>query len=90
MAVNQYPQGSIGHPLAVEAVTPSDVADLPFAGRAIMLPTEGAVRITDLAGNTITFASGDLAATVKYDMPIAKVHETGTTSGLKIYVWMDK
>lgn len=87
---NQFPHGQADMPRAVTAATPSDAADLDFPARAIMLPVAGAVRITDLEGNVTTFASGELAATVQYYMPIAKIHDTGTTSGLKIYIWTDK
>ena len=87
---NEHPMASPDQPAAVRAATPSDANDLDSPARAIMLPVVGAVRITDLAGVTTTFASGELAATVQYYMPIKKIHDTGTDSGLKIYIWQDK
>lgn len=87
---NEFPQGHITSPLAVRAATPSDAADLDSPARAIMLPTAGKVRITTLAGDTVTFSSGQLTAGVQYYMPIKKVHDTGTDSGLVIYIWQDK
>jgi hypothetical protein len=87
---NEFPQGQPDMPRAVRVATPSDVADLDSPGRAIMLPVVGAVRMTDLAGNVITFASGELAALTQYYMPIRKIHDTGTDSAIKIFVWQDK
>lgn len=87
---NTYPQGRPDMPRAFKQATPSDLNDLDYPARAIMLPTAGAVKITDLEGNATTLASGDLTAGVVYYMPIKKIHDTGTDSGLKIYIWTDE
>lgn len=84
---NPFPQSGAETPPGFKIITPSDVADLNPAGRAIILASEGAVRITDLRGVTTTIPSGLLAAKTRYYMPIARIHDTGTTSGLVIGVW---
>lgn len=86
---NDYPQGRADMPPGFQIATPSDAADLDRPARAIMLPVVGAVRITDLLGTTTTIASGHLTAGQVYYMPIQRIHDTGTDSGLVIYIWTD-
>ena len=58
------------------AITPNDSADLSVFPRAIYVGGAGAVKVTTLGGDTVTF-SGCLAGTV---LPVraARVFSTGT------------
>ena len=58
------------------AITPNDSADLSVFPRAIYVGGGGAVKVTTLGGDTVTF-SGVLAGTV---LPVraARVFSTGT------------
>lgn len=85
--VNPFPQHSGTHPPGFEIVTPSDLNDLDPWARGIIIATEGAVRITDHRGTVTTIPSGLLAAQTSYYMPIRKIHDTGTASGLVIGVY---
>lgn len=63
-------------------VAPDDDANLPFHSRAIWLPAAGALRVTDVEGNTFTIPDGCLAAGVNHSIRLRKIWDTGTAAGI--------
>lgn len=61
-----------------EAITPSDSADLDFATRAIYVGGSGSLRITTIAGDTVTFPG--VAGGVIYPFRARRVLANGTNA----------
>ena len=61
-----------------EEITPNDTADLSHATRALYVGADGDVRVTFIAGATVTLAG--LRAGVAYPLRLARVHASGTTA----------
>lgn len=61
------------------AVTPSDTLDLLRTTRAVYVGTAGALRVTLLSGEVVTFSG--VQAGVVYPLRLARVMATGTTAG---------
>lgn len=59
------------------AVTPDDSADLPVAGRAINVATDGSVRVTTVGGTTGTVY---IAAGGVFPVRASRIWATGTTA----------
>jgi hypothetical protein len=75
-------------PRRAQAITPSNTTQYSPPLQWIMLGAAGAagaVVIVDGAGNTTTFASGDLSPGVQYRMEIAKV--LASTTATHIFAW---
>lgn len=64
---------------AAFAVTPADGTDLPRATRAIYIGASGALRVTLLSGETVTFVG--MQAGMVYPLRLRRVLATGTTAG---------
>jgi len=66
-----------------EAVTPSDIADLPNASRALYVGGAGDVEVTTVGGDTVTLA----AASGFLPLCVARVHAAGTTATDIVALW---
>ncbi len=64
---------------AAFAVTPADGSDLPRATRALYVGSAGALRVTMLSGETVTFAG--MQAGMVYPLRVIRVLATETTAG---------
>lgn len=72
------------------SVTPSDTDNLDtFDGdypRGISIGVAGTLRVTDFAGNTVNFASGELTPGVIHPIRVQRVHADGTTAtAIRVY-----
>lgn len=67
----------------MEAVAPDDATDLPNFSRVLYIGGAGDVRVTSVAGETVTFvgASGFLP------IMVSRVHATGTTATDILALW---
>lgn len=62
-------------------ITKSDTdRHLGYVTSAVLLDAVGALKVTDHAGNDVTFASGDLAANVWHPMNVRRIWSTGSGS----------
>lgn len=61
----------------LQAVTPSDSADLPAACRALNVATTGTVQLTTVAGDTETVY---VAAGIAFPVRARRIWATGTTA----------
>lgn len=60
------------------AITPSDTADLPVSSRALYVGFTGDVRVTTVAGHTVTFANVPAGSILP--VRTRRVFDTGTTA----------
>ena len=68
-----------------EAVTPSDVADLPTTARALYIGGAGDVAMTTAGGSTVTFIG--LAVGQVLPVTAERVFATGTTATNIVAIW---
>lgn len=81
MAAPDVSRGGIGEPaVGGFAVTPNDVADLPFLTRALYVGGAGALQVTLKNGDIVTL-SGALAGSY-HPVRASRVWSTGTTATL--------
>jgi len=66
-----------------EAVTPSDIADLPNSSRALYVGGAGDIEVTTVGGDTVTLA----AASGFLPLCVARVHAAGTTATNIVALW---
>lgn len=64
---------------AAFAVTPADASALPGTTRALYVGSPGALRVTMLSGDIVTFAA--VQAGALYPLRVTRVWATGTTAG---------
>lgn len=69
------------------AVTPSDSTDLTTPGRGVCFASIGALKVTMVNGDVVTFPSGTLAAGVIHPLQVQRVWATGTTATNIMVVW---
>lgn len=62
------------------AITPSDSADLAVATRFIRLTVAGALHVTMVGGEEVTYISGALTIGVAHRLRVTRVFSTGTTA----------
>jgi hypothetical protein len=67
-------------------ITPVD-ADLAHATRGICFATAGALRVTTVGGDDVTFPSGALAAGIVHAIRARRVWATNTTASGIVGVW---
>lgn len=69
------------------AITPDDDNDLANVPRGICFATVGTLKVTTLAGDTVTFPSGTLSPGIIHPLQVARVFDTGTsvTSVMGVY-----
>lgn len=77
----------IGPLMHLAAVTPSDSADLVHVSRVIFLGAAGAIQLTTEGGETITLASGVLAAGVPHPIRATRIWATSTTATPIVVGW---
>lgn len=81
-------RGSVVAPLDhLAIVTPSDSVDLSHVSRALYLSAVGAVKLTTVGGETVTIASGVLAAGVLHPIRATRIFATGTDAITIIAGW---
>lgn len=61
----------------LQAITPSDTADLSLASRALNVATSGMVRVTTVGGDTGTV---HVVAGIAFPVRVRRVWATGTTA----------
>ena len=61
-------------------ITPNDDENLIEPTKALSFATDGAIKVDDTNGNTLTIPAGALVAGVQHAVRIRKVYETGTTA----------
>lgn len=72
------------------AVTPSDTVALSKVNNewpsGLSIAAAGTLRVTQLDGTVVNFASGELAAGVVHPISVKLVHSTGTTAtNIRVY-----
>lgn len=72
-----YAEGLNSPPQHLAAVIPSDTADIPTASRGLNVATSGAVRVTTVAGDTLTIF---VAAGIVFPVRANRIWFTGTTA----------
>lgn len=76
-AFNTYTPGLESPASHLQAITPSDTADLPTFSRALNVSTTGQVRVTTVSGTT---QSVFVAAGVAFPVRARRIWATGTTA----------
>ncbi len=66
-----------------EAVTPSDIADLPNFSRALYVGGSGDIQVTTVGGDTVTLT----AASGFLPLCVARVHASGTSATAIVALW---
>lgn len=66
-----------------EAVTPSDIADLPNFSRALYVGGAGDIEVTTVGGDTVTLT----AASGFLPLCVARVHAAGTSATDIVALW---
>lgn len=86
-ARNDFPSASdiriVSPPHRAAEVTPSDTADLPHVARALYVGGAGDVRVTTVAGDTVTLAG----LSGQHVLMVLRVWATGTTATGIVAEW---
>jgi len=64
----------------IDLVTPSDSTDLTVVSRGIAFGTAGALKVTDIYGNTTVIPSGVLSAGIIHPLELTRIWSTSTTA----------
>ncbi len=75
-SVNDRSLRATGTAYDAALVTPNDNADLAKPCRAFTVATAGDVKVTTLAGTTLTIPG----VSGRYDLGVTRIHSTGTTA----------